>query len=148
MDSEEVFLDDVLERCAIGLRRGTSLAIRTDIHPCYVVGDAETLQQMVRILIDNAARRASSTIDLTVYREDARAVLIIGEDGASNDGAAAFASRPGNESSNPGSIIPAGCGDDLELVDQIVAHHNGTITIDHSHTGTAVTVTLPSSRLR
>lgn len=102
----------------------------------------------MRILIDNAARRASSTIDLAVYREDAHAVLIIAEDGPSNVGAAAFVSRSGSESSNASSITTTGCGDDLELVDQIVAQHNGIVTIDHSHTGTAVTVTLPSSRLR
>ena len=144
MNDAEVFLDDVLQSHAMWLRSRTPLTIRTDIRPTYVVGNGAALNRMMRALIDNAVRHAVSTIELRVCRQDLQAVLVIADDGV---GERSWPS-PSSELAAM-TAYPAGTGDGFELVTKVVANHGGTVTVGaHDEYGTAVTVTLPSSRQR
>lgn len=146
VDNIEVFLDELLEKQAIRLRRHTALSVRTDIHPTYVVRGSAALAQMVNALVDNAARRASSTIEMTLYRRDAQAVIIVADDGP--DVQAGNSASPAAE--NPYATgSSAGDPTDLDFVALIAAGHRGTVTVgDRVGGGAEVVVTLPSSRQR
>ncbi|MCX8564648.1 ATP-binding protein [Mycolicibacterium mucogenicum] len=123
--NEEVFLDDVLVKHAERLRWNTTLSIRTELRPTYVVGDAPALNRAVAILVDHSLNRAISTIDLAVFRHDAHAIITVGDDGL------------------------AGCGSELDAVRRIVAAHGGTLAVtERNPCGKTVSVRLPSTRVR
>lgn len=122
---EEVFLDDVLVKHTEPLRWNTTLSIRTELRPTYVVGDAAALKQAVAVLVDHAANRAASAIDLAVCRHDGQAIITVGDDGL------------------------AGCCGELDQVRRIVTAHGGTLAVtERTPCGRTVSVRLPSTRLR
>lgn len=122
---EEIFLDDVLVKHTERLRWNTTLSIRTELRPTYVVGDAAALNQAVAILVDHSLTSAVSAIDLAVYRHDAQAIITVGDDGL------------------------AGCGGELDLVRRIVTAHGGTLAVtERTPCGKTVSVRLPSTRVR
>lgn len=131
-EDEEVFLDDVLVKHAGWLQRHTALSIRTDLQPTYVVGDPVALHQALTALVDHARSNAVSAIDLAVYRHDAQAVVIVGDDGPRTAAGSA-----------------EGCPGDLGLAAQIVAGAGGTLTVaERIPCGSTVRVRLPSTRQR
>lgn len=124
-DNEEVFLDDVLVKHTERLRWNTTLSIRTELRPTYVVGDAAALNQAVAVLVDHAANRAASAIDLAVCRHDGQAIITVGDDGL------------------------ADCCGELDLVGRIVTAHGGTLAVtERTPCGRTVCVRLPSTRVR
>ena len=125
----EVFLDDLLERQAAALRRHTSLSIHTEFQPTYVVGDESALTHMVHDLVDGAAQRADSSLDISVHRRLGAAVIVVGDDGE-------LCQR------DTGRI-------DVDRIAETVTRHGGTIAVDDRRgVGTFVTVTLQSTRRR
>src|SRR5207244_6051582 len=48
---------------------------------CLVTGELEGLRRLLRNLIENAMRYATSGVDVAVLREDAEAVLTVSDDG-------------------------------------------------------------------
>lgn len=122
---EEVFLDDVLVKHIEWLRWNTTLSIRTELRPTYVVGDSAALKQAVAVLVDHAANRAASAIDLAVRRHDGQAIITVGDDGL------------------------ADCCGELDLVGRIIAAHGGTLAVtEGTPCGRTVCVRLPSTRVR
>lgn len=92
---------------------------------------------MVRDLVDGAARRATTSLDLSVYRQCGNAVVVIGDDGEDHRQPDAGAPRSGDDCIEPHSVS------------ETVTQHGGTITVDdRPGVGTFVTVTLPSTRQR
>ena len=77
----DVDLDDILAEEAIRLRRLDRMTVTSAIEPVRVVGDADQLSRLVRNLVDNAARHASTTIDLRLCLERDNAVLEVADDG-------------------------------------------------------------------
>ncbi|QZH60890.1 ATP-binding protein [Mycolicibacterium farcinogenes] len=129
---EEVFLDDVLVKHVAKLRRSTTLTIRADLQPTYVIGDSAALHRAVAALIDNALGNAVSVIELAVYRHGAQAVITVGDDGPRV----------------PDDFVDRHYGG-LDIVARIVASHGGTFGIaERAPCGTTVLVRLPSTRLR
>ncbi|MPV90164.1 HAMP domain-containing protein, partial [Georgenia ruanii] len=79
----EVDLDDVVHEQAARLRRLGR--VRVDVAPLpalRVLGDVDQLGQVVRNLVDNAARHARTTVTVSLRQRQGEAVLRVGDDGA------------------------------------------------------------------
>ena len=77
----EVDLDDLARTEAARLRNG--LVIDTSrVGDGRVLGDELALGQVVRNLLDNAARHAQSRVEVAVHRNGTRVVLTVDDDGA------------------------------------------------------------------
>jgi signal transduction histidine kinase len=115
-----------------------------DGQPVMVRGDRAMLQRMVRNLLDNAQRHGIAPIEVSVRRDEARAVLVVFDRGpgvAAGEEERIFSPfyRARNQQAAPG----AGLG--LTLVRQIARRHGG----DASWAGTperpsAIRVAIPS----
>ncbi|MCW2636086.1 MAG: ATP-binding region, ATPase domain protein [Blastococcus sp.] len=79
--SEEVDLDDLLTAEVGRLRRTTGLQVVAKETPVRVIGDRNQLARALRNLTDNAARHATSHVELRVGRQGTDAVLDIIDDG-------------------------------------------------------------------
>jgi signal transduction histidine kinase len=77
----EVDLDDVLDEERSRLGRTTTLQVAAALTPVKIAGDRSELVRMVRNLVDNAARFATSTVELGLFITDGRAVIVISDDG-------------------------------------------------------------------
>ncbi|GAA4223656.1 signal transduction histidine kinase [Streptosporangium album] len=138
-------------------RRPTKKIIRNLAPEVIVKGDRSRLSQLITELVDNAERHASSTITLTVRRQDSHsahsarfpagaAVLEVLDDGGGipQDQRAAifqrFARLDTARSRHAGGI---GLG--LPLAQQIAKNHGGTLTIQDSDRGAQFVVRLPLS---
>ncbi len=146
INPEDVDLDDLAAEAAQRLRRETSLDVRTELAPTRLVGDSAALSRALRNLLDNAARHASSRVDVEVASRDGEAVVSIADDGpgipaADRDRVFDRFVRLDPDRSRSGG----GAGLGLAIVREIVAAHNGTVTIgDRPGGGTAITIQVPS----
>jgi signal transduction histidine kinase len=143
---EEIHLDVLAESEAMRLRRETDLDVRLDTEPtAVVVGDLSGIGRMLRNLIDNAVRHATSTIALDVRVRSGAAVVTVSDDGpgvpeAERERVFERFVRLDSARSRDGG----GSGLGLAIVAEIVAGHGGTVRIDgRAGGGTVVTVTLP-----
>jgi signal transduction histidine kinase len=143
---DEVNLDVLAEVEAVRLRRETDLAIHVSTDEAVVAGDAGNLARVLRNLLDNAVQHAKSTVEITVERHATEASLIVGDDGPGvprEDRAKAFDRFVRLDSAR--SRDGGGSGLGLAIVAEIVAAHDGTVSIDdRAGGGTRVTVVLPS----
>lgn len=142
---DDVDLDDLVAGEAIRLERETQLAVRTDLTPTRLVGDASGLSRVVRNLLENATRHAESRIDAAVRPQSGGALLTIGDDGPGIPAAERvrvfdrFVRLDSDRSRSGG-----GSGLGLAIVSEIVAAHHGSVTIeDRPGGGTLVVVQLP-----
>jgi signal transduction histidine kinase len=81
MRLEEVDLDDLVTAEAGRLRRITGLQVSARAVPVRVLGDRHHLARVLRNLTDNAARYATTRIELRLDRRDAAAVVDVVDDG-------------------------------------------------------------------
>lgn len=112
-----------------------------------VTGDGPALSRVIRNLLDNAARHATSRVDVTVKCARDRAVLTVADDGPGIPAADRhrvfdrFVRLDTSRSRRGG-----GSGLGLSIAAEIVAAHHGEITItDRPGSGTVMTVQLPAA---
>jgi signal transduction histidine kinase len=143
--NDEVPLDVIAESEGARLRRETRLDVHTDITPTRLVGDLGGVLRVLRNLVDNAARHASSRIEIAVEKRAGDAILVVADDGPGipeSERLHVFDRFVRLDSDRARSGGGAGLG--LAIVAEIVAAHGGTIVVDErAGGGTRVTVTLP-----
>jgi signal transduction histidine kinase len=146
MQRVDVDLDDLVDTEALRLREaGTGLEVVTDVHPVRVVGDALRLSQLIRNLVDNAARAAHSTVRLSTSRQNGAAIVTIEDDGdgiPEGDRLRVFERFVRLDTSRARASGGSGLG--LSIVQEIVKAHDGSVTLtDAAGGGTTATVVLP-----
>jgi signal transduction histidine kinase len=140
---EEIDLDDlVLEEAA----RTRAVAVDSrNVAAVKVRGERKIMGQLVRNLIDNAARHAASRVEVTTRLDGDTAVLLVDDDGPGipeADRARVFERFTRLSSSRSRDDGGAGLG--LALVRRIAAQHGGTVQADRSpHGGARMHVRLP-----
>ena len=145
MAHADVDLDDLVTTEAQRLCRETSLDIRTDVTPTRVIGDAVGLSRMLRNLLDNAARHATSEVGAAAHACGEHALINVDDDGPgipAPDRTRVFDRFVRLDTDRSRSAGGAGLG--LAIVREIVAAHHGSVVItDRPGGGTRVTVQLP-----
>ncbi len=142
---EDVDLDDLVLTEAAHTRR---VPITTaGVSAGRIVGDRRSLEQVVRNLLDNAARHATSAVDTSVARVNGQVILRVDDDGS---GVAPeerehifqrFARADDGRGREHG-----GAGIGLALVQRVVATHGGSVVCTDSPSGGArFEVVLPAS---
>lgn len=145
MARDDVDVDDLVGAETEKLRRETSLDVRAEVTPTRVAGDAVRLSRMLRNLVDNAARHATSEVTVSTRAKGEYAVLTVDDDGpgiAAEDRERVFGRFVRLDAGR--SRISGGAGLGLAIVREIVAAHQGSVSIgDRPGGGTRVTVQLP-----
>ncbi len=146
MERTDVDLDDLVETEVQRLRKSTrDLTVVSDVSPVRVVGDPLRLSQLVRNLVDNAARAAHSTVRLATAAQNGDAILIVEDDGDGIPEAErlrVFERFVRLDTSRARESGGSGLG--LAIVQEIAKAHRGTVALSsRSSGGTTATVTLP-----
>jgi signal transduction histidine kinase len=142
---KDVDLDDVASNEMGRLSRESSVTIVADLVPTRLIGDSGGLTRVVRNLLENAVRHASSRVELRVRPEGPNAVLAVGDDGpgipeAERNRVFGRFVRLDSERARSGG----GTGLGLAIVAEVVAAHGGNVTInDRPGGGALVTVQFP-----
>lgn len=143
---DDIDLDVLAEGEADRLRRETDLDICVHSEAATVTGDLGGIARVLRNLLDNAVRHATSTVEIAVKRRKTLAVFSVADDGPgipAQDRTRVFDRfvRLDSDRSRDGG----GSGLGLAIVAEVVTSHNGAVSIDdRTGGGTIVTVTLPS----
>jgi signal transduction histidine kinase len=142
---KDVDLDDVASNELDRLRRETSVTIDAELVPTRLVGDPGGLSRVVRNVLENALRHATSRVELRVRSEGPNAVLVVGDDGPGIPEAERkrvfdrFVRLDSDRARSGG-----GTGLGLAIVAEVVAAHGGNVTIgDRPGGGALMTVQLP-----
>jgi signal transduction histidine kinase len=144
----DVDLDDLVDQEVRRLRQLTSLAVRLDNGPVRVHGDDHQLQQVLRNLLDNAARHATGVVAVTVSQGARGAVVRVEDDGPGippNDRDRVFERFVRLDESRSRHSGGAGLG--LAIARELVLAHGGTLVVGDSPSGGAsfeLTLPLPS----
>lgn len=138
-------LDDLALMEVTRLRRVTALDVHAELAPTRLIGDSSALSRVLRNLLDNAARHATSQVEVAVRSEHGQACLTVADDGPGIAPAdrlrvlERFVRLDTNRSRSGG-----GTGLGLAIVFEIVAAHGGSVRIDdRPGGGTTVVVQLP-----
>jgi signal transduction histidine kinase len=147
MRHTDVDLDDLVSAEIQRLRSSApDLKVTGDVHPVRVVGDPARLSQVLRNLVDNAARAAHTTVHLTATSCDGSAIITVEDDGdgiPEPDRQRVFERFVRLDTSR--SRASGGSGLGLSIAREITRAHHGTIALTSSDTGgTTATVTLPA----
>ncbi len=146
-DPGEVDLDDLLAAEAARARVTTGLTVRAGITAARVLGDRHQLAQVLRNLVDNAARHAATEVILTLHHEGALAVVQVSDDGPGipmADRERVFDRFVRLEESRERARGGAGLG--LAIAREIATAHGGTVAVMDSPAGALVRLTLPLQR--
>lgn len=142
----EVDLDDLVLTEARRARRGGVEVDGARIATARVRGDEGALAQVVRNLVDNAVRHASSRIGLAVHEDAGTAVVVVDDDGAgiaAADRDRVFERFVRLDESRARDAGGSGLG--LSIVHEIVRAHGGSVEVGTSPWGGArFTVRLPA----
>lgn len=143
---EEVDLDDLALAQA---RRVAREGLRVDtrgVAPARVLGDSAALTQVVRNLVDNAARHADATVAVGLVEQTGGAVLFVDDDGAGvppEERERVFERFVRLDESRSRDAGGSGLG--LAIVREIVRAHGGEAHVEDSPLGGArFVVRLPS----
>jgi len=145
---DDVDLDDLADAEVQRLQgMSSALMVKATISHARVTGDRHQLARMMRNLVDNAARHARSTVELSCGVHDGAAVLRVADDGVGippEQRMRVFDRFVRLDSARARDVGGSGLG--LAIVAEIVTAHHGTITIGDRHEGGAcLTVTLPAN---
>ncbi len=140
----EVDLDDVVRTEA---QRPHDVPVRVSIdRPVRINGVPNQVQRAVRNVVDNAARHASTVVDVTLDQRDDRAVITVDDDGpgiAEHDRQRVFDRFVRLDEARDRERGGAGLG--LAIVAEVVRTHGGEVEIGESPTGGArVMLRLPA----
>jgi len=119
----------------------------TNVSGAQVLGDRDSLDQVVTNLLDNAAQHAATTITIHLHSTDTAAALTVVDDGPGIPAAdrdrvfERFTRLDGARSRRTG-----GTGLGLSIVADIVHAHHGTIHITDNQPGARLTITLPTTQ--
>jgi signal transduction histidine kinase len=145
---DDVDVDDLLLAEASRLRAIGSVHTVTHIEACRTVGDRGALARVVRNLVDNAVRHASSTVTMDCRPVAGQVVITIADDGPGipvQDRARIFERFVRLDPTRTRSSGGSGLG--LSIVEQIMRSHHGTVAVGDAVNGGAVfTLTLPLAR--
>ena len=141
-DRVPVDLDDVVTAGVAAFRsehpEARVVLDTTEVHPVQLLGNPALLEQLVRNLVENAARYARTTVAVALARDDQCALLTVDDDGPGipPDLREEVFKRfmrvdPARDRTNGG----AGLG--LAIVSDIVASHGGTVQARESPSGGA-----------
>ncbi|KQN91964.1 hypothetical protein ASE90_04200 [Sphingomonas sp. Leaf67] len=126
------------------LHRDRGLTVGTDVPEVSVAVDAADLDELVGNLIDNAARHARSSVQLSAAVKGGMAVLTVSDDGPG------IAAADRVRATDPGVRLDErgdGHGFGLAIVRDLAALYGGRLTLGEADGGGLVaTVTLPLSR--
>lgn len=144
---EEVDLDDLVyaERERVALER-PDLRIQGEVHPVRVLGDADRLHRVVRNLVDNAMRHARHSVTIRLGAHGGQGEIVVGNDGpaiAPQDRDRIFDRFVRLDDSR--SRHDGGTGLGLPIARDIVAAHDGTLTVDDLAEGAALRLRVPRS---
>ena len=138
LEHEDVDLDDIVEAEARRLRMSTALHVQAEIATVRVKGDTAKLAQVVRNLVDNAARAASGRVRLSLRQREKDAVIVVEDDGAGIEPAdrdrifERFVRLDESRERGPG-----GSGLGLAIVAEVVRGHGGEVFVGRSALGGA-----------
>ncbi len=134
-----VHLDDVVFDEAERLVPLTSVTVDASaVTPVDVVGDRAQLARLVRNLVENAARHATTRVRLDLHAEDGRARLIVGDDGPGvpeDEQARVFERFARVETGRARAAGGTGLG--LAIVAQIAHDHGGGVQVGTAEDGGA-----------
>ncbi|WP_371408026.1 sensor histidine kinase [Kribbella sp. NBC_00662] len=147
MRQTDVDLDDLVAAEIQRLRSSMpELKVTGDVRPVRVVGDPARLSQVLRNLVDNAARAAHTSVHLTTAEGNGSAIITVEDDGdgiPEADRLRVFERFVRLDTSR--SRASGGSGLGLSIAREITRAHHGTITLTSSSAGgTTATVTLPN----
>lgn len=141
----EVDVEDVLASEIQRLRTVTGHHIQLHLHPARIISDARRLAQVVRNVLDNAARHADSTIAITTRLNATEVIIFIDNDGApipEKDRLAVFKRFVRLDDSRDRDHGGSGLG--LAISSEIIVMIGGTISADVTDQGWCrFTITLP-----
>lgn len=144
---DDVDLDDLAAREIEKLRAATDFEVSATLEPVRVAGDPAALTGVLRNLLDNAARHASSIIEVDVRHRAGTAVLTVDDDGPGipvADRTRVFGRFVRLDEDRSRDAGGAGLG--LAIVSEIVAAHQGSVHItDRRAGGTSVVVQLAAA---
>lgn len=142
-----VDLDDVTLDEATRIRATARVPIDTSaVSAATVLGSRDELSRLVRNLLENADRHASSMIRIRLGVDGDRAVLAVEDDGSGvppdqvDQIFERFVRLDGDRARTSG-----GTGLGLAIVRSIAGVHGGTVELDHSSVGGRFVVRLPTS---
>lgn len=134
-----VDLDDPVLAEGARIRATTNLRVDVSgVSPSRVMGDAGLLSQIVRNLLDNAARHARSSVTLALSTDAATVLLVVDDDGdgiAPDDRERVFERFRRLDDARARDSGGSGLG--LAIVREIVAAHGGTVRVTESPSGGA-----------
>ncbi len=113
---------------------------------CCSCGNHQHLTRAIRNLVENAARHATSRVDITVSFEHGTAVIEVADDGPGipREDLEHVFDRFSRLDTSRNRTLGGGAGLGLAITRQIINSHHGTVT---AHTGTnggaRFTVTIP-----
>ena len=125
---------------------GHPVTVRSAVHPVRVRGGELQLSQVVRNLVDNAARHAVTTVGVRLEAAGPAAVLVVEDDGPGipeADRRRVFERFVRLDESRDRASGGSGLG--LAIVAEVVASHRGRVEVrDAPGGGTRVLVQLPA----
>jgi signal transduction histidine kinase len=109
-----------------------------------VLGDREQLSRVLRNLVDNAERHATTTVSIEVTRVDGEVEVVVADDGpgipvGERERVFERFSRVDQARDRPAG----GAGLGLAIVGEVVTAHGGTVVVADSAVGARVVVRLP-----
>lgn len=144
---DDVDLDDLAANEIDRLRRESAVEVTASIEPARVSGDPAALARVLRNLLNNASRHASSVVEVELRCTDDHAVLTIGDDGPgipAPDRQRVFDRFVRLDEGRSRGAGGTGLG--LAIVSEIVAAHLGRIRIeDRPGGGTRAVVQLSAA---
>lgn len=132
LDLDDLILDEAARTRAVPVDARGATAVK-------VHGDRKSLAQLVRNLLDNAARHAASRVEIATRLEDGAPLLIVDDDGPGIPEAerARVFERFTRLSSSRARGDGGGAGLGLALVQRVAEQHGGSIRVDRSPLGGA-----------
>lgn len=141
-----VDLDDLALAAAVHLRQRRQVEVDTaGIAASQASGDASQLRRVVANLVENAERHARRRVWLRTFEDDGMAYLVVGNDGPPIEpGQFAVLFERFGRIDEARSSEHGGAGLGLAIVEEIVARHHGSVTVESSDAATEFIVALPS----
>jgi signal transduction histidine kinase len=148
--AEEVSVGDLAEREVARMRREASCDVDSLVTPAHMVGDSTAIARVLRNLLENAVRHATSRVGIYVGGGDGDVVIAISDDGPGiplADRERVFERFVRLDFDRSRSNGGAGLG--LAIVAELVAAHGGVIVVEgQPGQGTTMRVKIPQHTSR